>query len=39
MHAVLAGLPSVTLINAEVYPLRNDGAQLEIALRNAGVSL
>lgn len=38
-HADLEGLPPVTLINAEIDPLRDDGAQLEQALRNAGVSV
>jgi acetyl esterase len=39
IHADLTGLPSVTLINAEIDPLRDDGAQLEVALHNAGVSV
>lgn len=39
VHANLAGLPPVTLINAEIDPLRDDGAQLEQALRTAGVSV
>ena len=39
VHADLKGLPPVTLINAEIDPLRDDGAQLEQALRNAGVSV
>lgn len=39
IHAGLQGLPPVTLINAEIDPLRDDGAQLEQALRNAGVSV
>lgn len=37
IHADLTGLPPVTLINAEIDPLQDDGAQLETALRNAGV--
>ena len=39
VHADLSGLPPVTLINAEIDPLRDDGAQLETALRGAGVSV
>lgn len=39
VHANLHGLPPVTLINAEIDPLRDDGAQLELALRNQGVSV
>lgn len=39
VHANLAGLPPVTLINAEIDPLRDDGAQLEQALKGAGVSV
>lgn len=39
VHANLQGLPTVTLINAEIDPLRDDGAQLEQALRTAGVSV
>lgn len=37
VKANLSGLPPVTLINAEIDPLRDDGAQLEVALRSAGV--
>lgn len=37
VSADLAGLPPVTLINAEIDPLRDDGALLERALRQAGV--
>lgn len=37
VHANLRGLPPVTLINAEIDPLRDDGAQLEQALRAQGV--
>lgn len=36
VHANLQGLPPVTIINAEVDPLRDDGALLETALRSAG---
>lgn len=39
VRANLQGLPPVTLINAEIDPLRDDGAQLEQALRSAGVSV
>lgn len=39
VHADLKGLPPVTVINAEIDPLRDDGAQLETALRAAGVSV
>jgi acetyl esterase/lipase len=39
VHANLQGLPPVTVINAEIDPLRDDGAQLEQALRKAGVSV
>ncbi|WP_258195127.1 alpha/beta hydrolase [Pseudomonas japonica] len=39
VHADLHGLPPVTLINAEIDPLRDDGAQLEQALRTQGVSV
>jgi acetyl esterase len=39
VHADLKGLPPVTVINAEIDPLRDDGAQLEKALRTAGVSV
>jgi acetyl esterase len=39
VHANLQGLPPVTIINAEIDPLRDDGAQLETALRGAGVSV
>jgi len=39
VHADLKGLPPVTVINAEIDPLRDDGAELEKALRTAGVSV
>lgn len=37
--ADLKGLPPVTIINAEIDPLLDDGAQLETALKAAGVSV
>ncbi len=37
VHANLAGLPPVTIINAEIDPLRSDGEMLETALKEAGV--
>ena len=39
VNAKLAGLPPVTLINAQIDPLREDGALLEAALKNAGVKV
>lgn len=39
LHANLAGLPPVTIINAQVDPLREDGAMLEAALKKAGVKV
>ncbi|WP_235938856.1 alpha/beta hydrolase [Schauerella aestuarii] len=39
VHANLTGLPATTIINARLDPLRSDGAQLEDALRRAGVSV
>ncbi len=39
VNAKLTGLPPVTLINARIDPLRSDGAQLEDALKAAGVSV
>ena len=37
VHANLAGLPPVTIVNAEIDPLQDDGAQLERALKAANV--
>ncbi len=37
VHAGLQGLPPVTIVNAEIDPLLDDGALLEHALREAGV--
>ena len=37
VNAKLAGLPPVTIINAQIDPLREDGALLEAALKKAGV--
>jgi acetyl esterase/lipase len=37
VHANLRGLPPVTIVNAQIDPLRDDGAMLEQALRSAGV--
>lgn len=34
-----AGLPPVTIINAQIDPLREDGALLEAALKKAGVKV
>lgn len=39
VNADLKGLPPVTLINAEIDPLRDDGALLEQALRRQGVAV
>jgi len=39
VHASLEGLPPVTIINAQIDPLREDGALLEAALRRANVSV
>ena len=36
-RAALRGLPPVTIVNASIDPLRDDGLQLERALRAAGV--
>ena len=37
VHADLRGLPPVTIINAQIDPLREDGALLEQALKDANV--
>jgi len=37
INANLAGLPAVTIINAEIDPLRSDGEMLETALKEAAV--
>lgn len=39
VKANLEGLPAVTIINAEIDPLREDGALLESALKQAGVKV
>ena len=39
VHAKLAGLPPVTIINAQIDPLRSDGMLLEQALKKAGVTV
>ena len=39
VNAKLAGLPPVTIINAQIDPLREDGALLEAALKRAGVKV
>ena len=39
VHAKLAGLPPVTIINAEIDPLRSDGEMLQQALQQAGVKV
>ena len=39
VNAKLAGLPPVTIINAQIDPLREDGAMLEAALKKAGVKV
>jgi len=39
INADLTGLPPVTIINAQIDPLRSDGALLEAALRDAGVDV
>ncbi len=39
INADLVGLPPVTIINAEIDPLRSDGAMLETALKEAGVEV
>lgn len=39
VNAKLAGLPPVTIINAQIDPLREDGAMMEAALKKAGVKV
>lgn len=39
VHADLSGLPPVTIINAQIDPLREDGAMLEAALKRSGVKV
>ena len=39
VNAKLAGLPPVTIIGAQIDPLREDGALLEAALKKAGVKV
>lgn len=39
VHANLNGLPPVTLINAQIDPLRSDGDMLDVSLKNAGVKV
>jgi acetyl esterase len=39
VNAKLAGLPPVTIINAQIDPLREDGALLEAALKKANVKV
>lgn len=39
INAKLAGLPPVTIINAQIDPLREDGSLLETALKKAGVKV
>jgi acetyl esterase/lipase len=39
VNANLAGLPPVTIINAQIDPLRSDGEMLEIAMKEAGVDV
>lgn len=39
VHARLNGLPPVTIINAQIDPLRTDGVLLESALKQAGVTV
>jgi acetyl esterase/lipase len=37
LHAKLSNLPAVTIINAQIDPLRSDGAMLEEALKQAHI--
>jgi len=39
INADLVGLPPVTIVNAEIDPLRSDGAMLETALKEAGIEV
>ncbi|MDP9018494.1 MAG: alpha/beta hydrolase, partial [Candidatus Eremiobacteraeota bacterium] len=39
VHARLNGLPPVTIIDAQIDPLRTDGVLLELALKTAGVTV
>lgn len=39
VNANLSGLPPVTIINAQIDPLREDGAMLQAALKKAGVKV
>jgi acetyl esterase len=39
IHANLAGLPPVTIINAQIDPLRSDGEMLQKGLEKAGVKV
>ena len=39
VNAKLTGVPPVTIINAQIDPLREDGALLEAALKKAGVKV
>ena len=39
VHANLRGLPPVTIINAQIDPLRRDGMMLESSLKSAGVKV
>ena len=39
IHDELKGLPPVTIINAQIDPLRSDGEMLESALKKAGVKV
>ena len=39
VNAKLAGLPPVTIVNAQIDPLREDGALLATALKKAGVKV